>query len=74
MISLYKDPDGKKVFSKTTPTDDNEDYVPPSTSGDAENLRLKVLELERRLSRVCFGYWTYSNYRSQSQMHALHLR
>jgi len=52
MISLYKDPAGKNVFAKTTPTDNNEDYVRSSANGDVENLRIKVLELERRLSQV----------------------
>lgn len=53
MISLYKDPEGKKVFSMTAPSDHNDDYVRSSTSGDVENLRLRVLELEMRLSQVC---------------------
>ena len=53
MISLYQDPAGKDVFSKTAPSENNEDYVRSSVSGDVEILRLKVLELERRLSQVC---------------------
>ena len=46
MIRLYQDPDGKDVFSKTAPTEDH-------LQSDVENLRVKVLELENQLSKVC---------------------
>ena len=55
MIALYKDPLGKEVFSKTTPTNNyNDDYVssPQVPTEDIENLRQKVQELECRLSKV----------------------
>lgn len=44
MVALYQDPEGSNVFSKTLPT------VP--TENDVEHLRMKVSELERRLSQV----------------------
>ena len=51
MVSLYKDPEGNNVFSKTTPSDD-----PISDHGqaDVQHLRVRVLELEKRLSEVCY--------------------
>ena len=43
MVALYRDPAGENVFSKTMPTDPD---------GDVEHLRVKVSELEKRLSQV----------------------
>jgi len=48
MVSLYKDPEGKEVFSKTVPSDDI-----LSDQTDMQLLRVRVLELEMRLSEVC---------------------
>ena len=53
MVSLYKDPEGNDVFSKTTPSDD-----PTSDQADVQHLRVRVLELEKRLSEVCSIYIT----------------
>ena len=57
MIALNKDPLGKEVFSKTTPTDNyNDDYVSSqqAPTEDIENLRHKIQELEHRLSKVLY--------------------
>ena len=43
MVALYQDPAGDSVFSKTVSTGRGE---------DVERLRVKVSELERRLSQV----------------------
>lgn len=48
MIRLYQDPTGKDVFSKTAPTEENH-------QSDIEHLRVRVLELEERLSKVCLS-------------------
>jgi len=48
MVSLHKDPEGNDVFSKTIPSDD-----PLSEQPDVQHLRVRVLELEKRLSEVC---------------------
>ena len=52
MIAVYKDPDGDNVFSKTIPTESNPSQLAPSNA-DMELLRSKVVELEKRLSKVC---------------------
>ena len=57
MIALYKDPLGKDVFSKTTPSDNyNDDYVSSQQVPveDIDNLRQKIKDLECRLSKVHF--------------------
>ena len=51
MVALYKDPTGQNVFSKTVITESANKYMQP-TKGDMETLRLKVLELEKKLSQV----------------------
>jgi len=47
MVSLYKDPAGKDVFSNTSPTHN------VSIQSDAQHLRNRVQQLEKQLSEVC---------------------
>ena len=50
MFALYKDPEGKLVFSKSVPS--AIDDMAPSSGQGMEQLRNKISELEKRLSEV----------------------
>ena len=48
MVGLYRDPEGKKVFSKTGPSQTN---LPPTSDSDTiDTLRRRVQELENEVS------------------------
>lgn len=46
MVSLYKDPNGKDVFTKTAPAISTSEQQP-----DSENLRQRIKELETELEK-----------------------
>jgi len=48
MISLYKDPAGKDVFSNTVPT-----HRTVSIQSDTQHLQDRVQQLEKQLTQVC---------------------
>ena len=50
MVGLYRDPEGKKIFSKTDPSQAN---VPPTTDSDTiDTLKRRVQELENEVSVI----------------------
>ena len=66
MVGLYRDPEGKKIFSKTDPSQAN---MPPTTDSDTiDTLKRRVQELENEVS-VIVKCW----YAAQSEWNATYL-
>ena len=50
MVGLYRDPEGKKIFAKTDPSQAN---VPPTSDSDTiDTLKRRVQELENEVSDI----------------------
>jgi len=63
MVGLYRDPEGKKIFAKTDPSQAN---VPPTSDSDTiDTLKRRVQELENEVSDIV-KFW----YAAQSEWSA----